>query len=131
MFGLGSKNMNWTEQDLTRLGYYQHFDGNYYPHPPNPHRIPDPVTKRPAQQTLVALPQAQKGSKGRTNIVITRYSCRPLDIDNFAGGCKPIIDELRYAKLIAEDNPETIDVEFKQVKVSQKNQQRTEIQISY
>ena len=123
--------MNWTEQDLTRLGYYQHTDGNYYPHPPQPHRISHPVTKRPSQQTLEPLPQAQERSKGRTNIIITRYSCRPLDIDNFAGGCKPIIDELRYAKLIAEDNPETIDVEFKQVKVKTKPEQRTEIEISY
>lgn len=123
--------MNWTEQDLTRLGYYQHTDGNYYLYPPQPHRIPNPVTKRSDQQTLVTLPQAQERSEDRTHIRITRYSCRPLDIDNFAGGCKPIIDELRYAKLITEDNPETIDVEFKQVKVSKKDQQRTEIEISY
>lgn len=113
---------------LKKLGYTEQPDGSYSP---NHKGILNPVTKRPAQQTLVALPQTQKGSKGRTHIIITRYSCRPLDIDNFAGGCKPIIDELRYAKLIAEDNPETIDVEFKQIKVKTKLEQRTEIEISY
>ena len=120
--------MNWTPDQLAAKGYQLNQDGSYSP---NTKRLLNPLTKHAPKQTLEPLPKREETRSSRTHIRITRYSCRPLDIDNFAGGCKPIIDELRYAKLIAEDNPETIEVEFKQVKVSKKNQQRTEIEITY
>ena len=71
----------------------------------------------------------KENSKKRSFVRITRYSCRPLDCDNYAGGCKPLIDQLRYAKLIRDDDPESVQIEFIQVKVSKKNQERTEIEI--
>ena len=32
------------------------------------------------------------------------YRLRPLDPDNFAGGCKDLLDGLRHAKLLAGDD---------------------------
>lgn len=45
---------------------------------------------------------------------IERHSARPLDADNFAGGCKPLIDQLRYAGLIPDDDPASVDLTFVQ-----------------
>jgi hypothetical protein len=119
--------MNWTEDQLKEKGYYKAADGNYYF---TPTRVSDPVTKRPAQQALVALPKRKEKVSNRTYVRITRYSTRPLDCDNYAGGCKPIIDQLRYAKLIKDDSPEDIEVQFNQVKIKTKAEEHTKIEIS-
>jgi hypothetical protein len=119
--------MNWTEDQLKEKGYYKAADGNYYF---TPTRVSNPVTKRPAKQTLVALPKRKEKVSNRTYVRITRYSTRPLDCDNYAGGCKPIIDQLRYAKLIKDDSPEDIEVQFKQVKIKTKAEEHTKIEIS-
>jgi hypothetical protein len=119
--------MNWTEDQLKEKGYYKAADGNYYF---TPTRVSNPVTKRPSQQTLVALPKRKEKVSNRTYVRITRYSTRPLDCDNYAGGCKPIIDQLRYAKLIKDDSPEDIEVQFNQVKIKTKAEEHTKIEIS-
>ena len=119
--------MNWTEDQLKEKGYHQASDGHYYFTPP---RIPNAIAKRPAQQTLVTLPKRKEKVSNRTYVRITRYSTRPLDCDNYAGGCKPIIDQLRYAKLIKDDSPEDIEVQFKQVKIKTKTEEHTKIEIS-
>ena len=119
--------MNWTEDQLKEKGYYKAADGNYYF---TPTRVSNPLTKRPAKQALVALPKRKEKVSNRTYVRITRYSTRPLDCDNYAGGCKPIIDQLRYAKLIKDDSPEDIEVQFKQVKIKTKAEEHTEIEIS-
>jgi hypothetical protein len=54
---------------------------------------------------------------------------RLLDADNYAGGCKPLIDQLRYAKLIEDDDPETIEITFRQAKCKTKAQEMTTIEI--
>lgn len=119
--------MNWTEDQLKEKGYYKAADGNYYF---TPTRVSNPVTKRPAKQALVTLPKRKEKVSNRTYVRITRYSTRPLDCDNYAGGCKPIIDQLRYAKLIKDDSPEDIEVQFKQVKIKTKTEEYTKIEIS-
>lgn len=119
--------MNWTKDQLKEKGYTRASDGHYYFTPP---RIPNTITKRPAQQALVTLPKRKEKVSNRTYVRITRYSTRPLDCDNYAGGCKPIIDQLRYAKLIKDDSPEDIEVQFKQVKIKTKAEEHTKIEIS-
>jgi len=119
--------MNWTEDQLREKGYTRASDGNYYFTPP---RIPNAIAKRLAQQTLEPLPKRKEKVSNRTYVRITRYSTRPLDCDNYAGGCKPIIDQLRYAKLIKDDSPEDIEVQFKQVKIKTKAEEHTKIEIS-
>ena len=63
--------------------------------------------------------QAEEGSAGRPRfrVVITRYGSRPLDVDNGAGGCKPLLDAIRYEGLIPDDDPTTIDFQFRQYQV--------------
>ena len=121
--------MNFTHSILEQMGYKLDADGNYSRTETNASLVSYPKPKCDAKQALEPLPPAKERSQSRTHIRITRYSCRPLDCDNYAGGCKPLIDELRYAKLIRDDNPETIEVEFKQVKVPHKTEERTEIEI--
>ena len=63
--------------------------------------------------------QAEGGSPAgaRYRLTITRYGAKLLDIDNGVGGCKPLIDALRYEGLIPEDDPGTIELIFRQRKV--------------
>lgn len=119
--------MNWTPDQLAAKGYAPNNDGSYSP---KSQRLLNTLAKHATQQTLESLPKTQTTRGNRTRIRITRFSTKPLDCDNYAGGCKAIIDELRYAKLIQDDDPETIEVEFKQVKVKTKTEERTEIEIS-
>ena len=119
--------MNWTTDQLAAKGYQLNQDGSYSP---NTKRLLNTLTKHAPKQTLEPLRKGEEARSNRTRIVITRYSCRPLDCDNYAGGCKPALDQLRYAKLIHDDSPEHIEVEFKQVKVKTKAEERTEIEIS-
>ena len=119
--------MNWTTSQIAAKGYQLNQDGSYS------HKsqgLPNTFAQQALKQTLDALREREEARSRRTHIRITRYSTRPLDCDNYAGGCKPIIDQLRYAKLIKDDSPEDIEVEFKQVKVKTKTQERTEIEIS-
>lgn len=119
--------MNWTPDQLAAKGYQLNPDGSYSP---KSQRLLNTLAKHAPKQTLEQLPKRKETCGNRTHIRITRYSTRPLDCDNYAGGCKPIIDQLRYAKLIKDDSPEDIEVEFKQVKVKTKANERTEIEIS-
>jgi hypothetical protein len=64
----------------------------------------------------------------RYRVTITRYGSKLLDIDNGAGGCKPLLDAIRYEGLIPDDDPGTIDFVFRQQKVK-KDQRRTEVLI--
>jgi len=61
-------------------------------------------------------------------LIITRYSSRLLDADNFAGGCKFLIDAIRRAELITDDNPAAVTMEFHQQKCPRIDE-RTEIQV--
>jgi Holliday junction resolvase RusA-like endonuclease len=119
--------MNWTTDQLAQKGYQLNQDGSYSP---NTKRLLNTLAKHAPKQTLESLRKGEETRSTRTHLRITRYSTRPLDCDNYAGGCKPIIDQLRYAKLIKDDSPEDIEVEFKQIKVKTKAEERTEIEIS-
>jgi hypothetical protein len=128
--------MNWTEQDLQKLGYHQHHDGNYYPNPPQPRGLLNALVKHAPKRSLDKVLKTKENSTDciakcnpKYHLTITRYSTRTLDVDNFAGGCKPLIDQIRYAKLIPDDNPESVEIIFKQAKVKKIQEQRTEVQI--
>jgi hypothetical protein len=67
---------------------------------------------------------------GRVTLRITRHACRLLDADNFAGGCKPLIDQIRYAALIPDDDPASVELQFCQEKVGKKTLEMTTIEIT-
>ncbi len=62
-------------------------------------------------------------------VAITSFRRRLLDFDNLAGGCKYFLDCCKYANLIPDDNPQAITLQVHQVKVKDKAQERTEIEI--
>ena len=55
-------------------------------------------------------------AKEKRCVKITRYSSRKLDYGNLVGGCKPLLDALKHAKLIVDDSPDWIADSYKQEK---------------
>jgi Holliday junction resolvase RusA-like endonuclease len=121
--------MNFTHDLLLKMGYTADANGNYSRTETNTPRVSNPKSKPVVREALQNPNEGKENSKKRYFVRITRYSCRPLDCDNYAGGCKPLIDQLRYAKLIRDDDPESVQIEFIQVKVPKKTEERTEIEI--
>jgi Holliday junction resolvase RusA-like endonuclease len=133
--------MNWTTEQLKEKGYTLAPDGHYYYHANvfNSHsrKLPDTITQHAPKLPLVKVPKAKATSKDCTakcnpqyTLGITRFSTKTLDVDNLAGGCKPLIDQIRYAHLIPDDNPESVEITFAQVKVRTQAEQRTEVRIT-
>ena len=85
----------------------------------DPARLHNPIAQHDAGKKPLDSHQAQEGSSGRPRfrVTITRYGSRPLDVDNGAGGCKPLLDAIRYEGLIPDDDPTTIDFIFRQYQV--------------
>ena len=75
----------------------------------------------------------QREEKGveRTVVRFIGYRLRPLDPDNFAGGCKDLLDGLRHAGLLHGDEPWRIKFQTEQIKVSSRSEERTVVQIEY
>ena len=132
--------MNWTTDQLSEKGYKIASDGQYYndnDNKPASRRLLNTLIKHAPKRSLVKVLQTKEASKECTTksnplyaLSITRYSTKTLDVDNLAGGCKPLIDQIRYAKLIPDDNPESVEITFNQVKVKAQKEQRTEIRIT-
>ena len=96
----------------------------------DPHRLHDAQPQHHAGKESLDTNQAEEGGKGRPRfcVTITRYGSRPLDVDNGAGGCKPLLDAIRYEGLIPDDDPSSIEFQFRQYQVK-KPHRRTEILI--
>jgi len=132
--------MNWTTEQLKEKGYTLAPDGHYYyadNYQPPSRRLLDTLTQHAPKRALDKVHKAKETSKDCTakcnpqyTLSITRFSTKTLDVDNLAGGCKPLIDQIRYAHLIPDDNPESVNITFSQVKVKTQAEQRTEIRIT-
>jgi len=122
--------MPFSHEQLETLGYVRQPDGTYSRRPANlDRRIPHPIPQQPPRQTLDGPPHRKEESKKRITVCLTRKAPKLLDADNYAGGCKPIIDQMRYAGLIADDDPETVEITFRQERVK-RSQQGMLIEIS-
>lgn len=107
-----------TYDQLEELGFVQQPDGSYS-RPPQfvVGRISHSLTEHAARPALdPAQPGKEKGQE-RITLRIVRKATRLLDADNFAGGCKPLIDQVRYAGLIPDDSPDKVEIVFTQEKV--------------
>jgi hypothetical protein len=93
-----------------------------------PHGVHHPKPKHDARQASLDNDEDQEGgpSGPRYRVTITRYGAKLLDVDNGAGGCKPLLDAMRYEGLIPDDDPGSIDFVFRQQKAKNK-ERRTEI----
>lgn len=79
-----------------------------------------------------ALGGAVSGKAEGVHRIIVRFvgfRTRPLDPDNFAAGCKDLLDGLRHSALIPGDEAWTIDFQTRQEKVSHHWQEKTVIEI--
>jgi hypothetical protein len=93
-------------------------------------KVSDSIVKCPTRPALDGHSKGEVTRKMRTTLCITRRGTRLLDADNYAGGCKPLIDQIRYAKLIPDDDPASVEILFRQVKVATKSEEGTEIEIT-
>ena len=115
--------------DLKQLGYRQQPDGSWSRAAAGVARLPDPKLKHHARPALEQAAPAQSRGKGRVVLCITRRGSRLLDVDNMAGGCKPIVDQLRYAGLIPNDDQASVEIIFRQEK-AKKGEEMTVVEIS-
>ena len=67
--------------------------------------------------------------KPKMRVLIQLTKPRLYDLDNFVGGCKPIIDSLRKLGLIHNDSPYWLDLQVEQIQRS-KMRPFTRIEIS-
>lgn len=93
-------------------------------------RTPHTQLKPPERQALEQLPAEQAGNGPRAHLRIERRACRLLDLDNFAGGCKALIDCLKEAGFLADDDPGSVEITFAQVKVATRKEEGTAIHLS-
>ncbi len=87
---------------------------------------------KPEHHKAPTLDRADEGKKEGSDRVIVRfigYRVRPLDPDNFAGGCKDLLDALRHSSLIYGDEPWRIDFQTRQEKVLHYTEEKTVIEI--
>ena len=63
----------------------------------------------------------------RCVVSVVSFRTRLLDLDNLCP--KYFVDSLRYAKLISDDSPAEIELRISQVKVKDKQAERTEIEL--
>lgn len=78
---------------------------------------------------LVRADAREKASVRRAVVRFIGYRVRPLDPDNFAGGCKDLLDGLRHARLIDGDEPWRIIFETSQIKVAHYEDEKTVIEV--
>ena len=104
---------------LKELGFIKQPDGSYSRRPNKPvaARLSHAVAKPAFRPTLDRAEHGKEKGQERLTLRITRRAARLLDADNFAGGCKPLIDQVRYAGLIPDDSPDKVDITFTQQKV--------------
>lgn len=91
--------------------------------------LPDTKPERHQAAALVRTSSGEIQSDGRITVRFVGYRVKPLDPDNFAGSVKDLLDGLRHASLISDDDPCSIKLETEQVKVSHFEDERTEIEI--
>ena len=85
--------------------------------------------ERPPSPRPLAKAKAQKPDTGRVLVRVVSYRRRLLDEDNLSE--KYFVDCARYAGLIPGDGPEQTKIEVSQVKVVRKEEERTQLTITY
>lgn len=94
-------------------------------------QLQSPKSERDQTPALVSAISGEDKISGRIITRFVGYRVRPLDPDNFAGGCKDLLDGLRHAGLIHGDEPWRIRFETEQIKVAHRKDEKTEIVLIY
>lgn len=72
----------------------------------------------------------ESGSSVRHRVRIVSKRVRLCDPDNLVGGVKHLVDSLRLAQIIPEDDPYAISLEVSQEKVSSYKNEETWVEVS-
>lgn len=72
----------------------------------------------------------ESGSSSRHRVRIVSKRVRLCDPDNLVGGVKYLVDALRLAEIIPEDDPYAISLEVSQEKVSSYKDEETWVEVS-
>jgi len=116
--------------DLEKMGFKETSPG-VYERTRNHRILPNP---KPERNQAPALGKAKEGATpllGRVSVSITGHRVRPCDPDRFSGGLCDLIDGLRHAKLLRDDNAWEMRLQTEQVKVSSYKEEKTVIRITY
>ena len=112
-----------TREQLKQAGYVER-NGEW-------HKVGGAASRAESQPVVrdepVAAPPRETGDAGRVRVRVVSFRARLCDPDNLCP--KYFIDCLRYAGLIADDTPEYITLEVRQVRC-RRAEQRTEIVIT-
>jgi hypothetical protein len=92
-----------------------------------------PELKSDATVESLGETQGKKGNTGgnspKFRVRIRSNRVRQLDLDNLYGGVKYFVDTLRYAEIIPDDDPNSIDLEVTQTKVKNYKAETTEVEV--
>ncbi len=110
----GPSSINNHQQQTNHANTTQSSQSRSSTHHPLDAGLHDTQPKRRHRPALVGVDKGKTQGQGCFEVRITRYGGRLLDEDNFHGGCKALIDELRYAGLIPDDNPASISLRYEQ-----------------
>lgn len=119
-----------TPDDLRKKGYeYRNGQWSKVGSAARVEGVCHPVAERAARQKPLAAGPDQAGGARRRVVRIIRFGARLLDADNFAGGTKFLTDAIRRAGLIPNDDPGSVTLEFEQVRVKTRKEQKTVVEI--
>ena len=89
--------------------------------------------KSDAQMESLGKIEGEKGNTGgnspKYRVRVRSNRVRQLDLDNLYGGVKYFIDTLRYAEIIPDDDPSSIELEVTQTKVKGYKNETTEVEV--
>lgn len=118
-----------TPDDLARILAKQSYTlGSVQVYPAVAPALRHPEPEHDAGAEPLVAGEDEGGGAGRITVRITRFGTKLLDKDNLYGGVKYVCDALRYANLIPQDDPESIDLQVRQ-KTTYKHAQGTLIEI--
>lgn len=86
-----------------------------------------PESEQDVWDESLATKAREKSYPGRISVIITSYRKRLLDQDNLC--VKYFLDCCRYAGVIPDDNPQAIDLQIRQIKVSKGQKEFTRIEV--
>ena len=92
------------------------------------------LDREPEPQSVVELEnrlRREKKSRPRVVVRIERRSTKLLNLDNLWGSVKPLVDCLRAAKLIYDDDIDSIDLSVTQSKVKTRKEHETIVELEY
>lgn len=119
----------WTEDDLIRfIGRVRPTVGRVVDLSPGS-QVPRAEPKRAVRDGTLAATQGKACRPARFLVRVTSRRRRLADPDNLAGGAKSLIDCLRYAGAIPDDNPAAIDYEPRQEKVRTQEEEVTILEV--